>query len=113
MLPENDLQRVQDWLDQRNDGVPIDIRDKIRYEMDTGAHDIAIFECRSPWKVEFGPDWTRSPVARLRYTVVHGMWSLDWRNSHGEFHPYDINPSPDVTDLLAEIDEDPTAIFWG
>jgi len=75
MLPENDVQLVQGWLDQRNDGVPLDIRDEIRYEMDTGAHDITIFECRPPWKAELGPEWTRSPVARLRYTIVRSEWS--------------------------------------
>jgi len=113
MLPENDVQLVQDWLDQRNDGFPLDLRDKIRYEIDTGAHDITLFECRPPWKAEFGPDWTRSPVARLHYTIVGNVWSLFWRNKYGEFHVYDIDPSPDVSDLLAQIDSDPTAIFWG
>ena len=37
-----------------------------------------------------------------------------WRDSNLRFHRYlRIDPSPDVGVLLAEIEADPTAIFWG
>ena len=37
-----------------------------------------------------------------------------WRDRNLRFHLYDqLEPSPDIGDLLDEIDRDPTAIFWG
>jgi len=39
---------------------------------------------------------------------------LYWRDRNLRFHRYDqLEPSPDIDDLLTEIDRDPTAIFWG
>jgi len=39
---------------------------------------------------------------------------LDWRDRHLRFHLYDpIEPSDSVEKLLAEIERDPTCIFWG
>ena len=114
MLPEEDVQRIREWVDARNEGVPVEIRDKVRYELDVGHHDVTVFECRPPWKAEFGPEWTRMAVARLDFTTITNLWSLNWRDSDGVFHEYDtVNPTPDVGELLAEIDRDPTCIFWG
>jgi hypothetical protein len=42
------------------------------------------------------------------------MWSLYWRDRNLRFHEYDRVPATaGVEDLLAEVDRDPTAIFWG
>ncbi len=71
-------------------------------------------ECRPPWRDELGAEWTRFPVARLRYTKATTTWSLYWRDRNLRFHKYDrLAPSPRVDDLLTEIDRDPTCIFWG
>ena len=60
------------------------------------------------------PEWTRFPIARLRYTQATRTWTLYWRDRHLRFHRYDqLQPSPHIDDLLPEIDRDPTAIFWG
>jgi len=114
MLPQDDVQRVRKWIESRNDGVPVDIRDKIRYEIDVGHHAISVFECRPPWKQEFGPEWTRMEVALLRFTTIADQWSLYWRDSDQVFHEYDmLDATSDVGQLLSEIDRDPTCIFWG
>lgn len=114
MLPERDIKTVQAWIDKRNARLPEHVRDQTRYEFDTSPHAVTIFDCRPPWKPELGPDWTRLIVAQLRFTVVGNLWSLYWRDSSEVFHPYfEFDVRPDVSDLLAEIDRDPTAIFWG
>lgn len=75
---------------------------------------LTILECRPPWREGFGPEWTRFPIARLRYTKITGTWSLYWRDRNLHFHEYHrVSPSRHIDDLLAEIDRDPTAIFWG
>jgi len=75
---------------------------------------VTIVESRPPWQADLGPDWTRFPIARLRYDPTVGRWTLYWRDRNLRWHRYDrIDPAPHVDPLLAEIDADPTAIFWG
>jgi Protein of unknown function (DUF3024) len=75
---------------------------------------LTIVECRPPWRQDMGAEWTRFPIARLRYTKATGRWSLYWRDHHLRFHLYDrIAASPRIDDLLREIDRDPTGIFCG
>ena len=74
----------------------------------------AIIERRAPWREDFGPEWTSFPIARLRYTAVGKSWTLYWRDRNLRFQINDLlSPSRRVEDLLAEIDRDPTCIFWG
>ena len=43
-----------------------------------------------------------------------GVWSLFWRDRNLRFHAYDlVSPTANIEELLAEVDRDPTAIFWG
>ncbi len=73
-----------------------------------------ILECRPPWREDFGPEWTRQEIARLRYTNSTGTWTLYWPDRHSKFHRYeDLDPTPTIDRLLAEIDTDPICIFWG
>ncbi|MDQ2875188.1 MAG: DUF3024 domain-containing protein [Actinomycetota bacterium] len=110
-LPELDIVRVRRWCEQR---APEHARDQVRVEWDIGPRQLTIVECRPPWREGTGPEWTRFPIARLRYTPATGVWTLYWRDRNLRFHRYDqLEPSPSIDDLLKEIDRDPTAIFWG
>lgn len=114
MLPETEVARIRRFVSYRNERIPPEARDEICIEMDVGDRAVTILECRPPWKPEYGPEWTRNPVARLRYTKVRKEWSLYWQDRNLRFHRYDlVEPSQSVEDLLAEIDRDPTCIFWG
>lgn len=87
---------------------------QIRYEMDVDDRAVTLLECRPPWRDGFGSEWTRFPFARLRYTKVRREWQIYWRDQNLNFHAYDlVPPSDNVDKLLAEIDSDPTAIFFG
>ena len=89
------------------------IKSGVEYEV-TPRH-VTIIERRVPWRAEYGSEWTKLPVARLHYTSAgRGTWRLFWRDRHGRFHAYDrLPPSASLEQLLAEIDSDPTGIFWG
>jgi Protein of unknown function (DUF3024) len=114
MLPEDGVQRIQKWIDQKNSEIPVTVRDQVRYEMDVGSHAVVILECRPPWNADGGTEWTRSRVARLHHTRRTDEWFLYCPDSDGGFYLYmPAEPSLDVGDLLTEIDEDPTGIFWG
>lgn len=110
-LPETDVARVQRWCRAR---VPAHVRDQVRVEADVAERHVTIVECRPPWRADVGAEWTRFPIARLRYTKSTGMWSLYWRDRNLRFHGYDrVPPAASVDELLSEVDRDPTAIFWG
>ena len=110
-MPELDLARIRRWCEQR---VPEHVRDQVRVECDVGPRSVTIVECRPPWRAGTGSEWTRFPIARLRYVKAASRWSLYWRDRHLRFHAYDrLAPSVHIDDLLQEIDRDPTAIFWG
>ncbi len=110
-LPETDVARVQRWCRGR---VPERVRDQVRVEAEIEQRSVTIVECRRPWRADMGPEWTRFPVARLRYTRSTGLWLLYWRDRNLRFHVYDrVAATPSIEELLAEVDHDPTAIFWG
>ena len=51
-------------------------------------------------------------VAQLRFE--EDKWVLYWSDRNGKRHLYDLfDPNPDLSAALAEVDDDPTAIFWG
>jgi hypothetical protein len=111
MIPEADVERVRRWCAER---VPERVRDQIRIDCEVTPRHITIVERRPPWNEGMGPEWTRHAVARLRYTARQGVWTLYWRDSNSNFHEYDLlRPVRRVDILLAEVDRDPTAIFWG
>ncbi len=56
--------------------VPEHLRDQVRVECDAGPGYLTIVECRPPWRKDFGPEWTRFPIARLRYTSTTRRWAL-------------------------------------
>lgn len=110
-LPEQDVERVRDFCQAR---VPDHVLDQLRVEMDIGRGFLTILECRAPWREDFGPEWTRMPVARLRYVQRTGIWTLYYRDRNSRFHLYDlVGPSAKIDVLLKEIERDPTGIFWG
>jgi DUF3024 family protein len=110
-IPELDVARVRRWCEER---VPERLHDKVRVECEVAARHLTVAEYRPPWRADIGPQWTRHPIARLRYTRATGMWTLYYRDRNLHFHRYDlVAPTPRIADLLAELGRDPTGIFWG
>jgi hypothetical protein len=81
--------------------------------LDTYRNALTIVECRSKDPGEPAAEWFEVPVARLRFTRSRG-WELYWPDRDSSFHLYEaVVPTDDVRRLLAEIDRDPTGIFFG
>ncbi len=113
-LPDLDVARARRFVDSRNAEMPFDARDQVRYELDVAPSSLTIVECRPPWREDYGPEWTRLSVARLRYVKARREWSLYWRDRHERFQLYDrCAPTPSIQTLLDEVEADPTNIFWG
>ena len=110
-IPETELARVRRWCTGR---ITAQHYDQLRTEFEQRGNALTILECRPAWRPDLGPGWSRHGVARLRYNASRGLWSLFWRDRNLRFHRYELcPPSAHVADLLAEIDRDPTGIFWG
>ena len=102
---------MQRWS---RDRVPAHVRGQVRVEVDVADRHLTIVECRPPWRADMGAQWTRLPIARLRYTKTTGVWSLYWRDRNLRFHAYDlVKPTANIAELLDEVNRDPTAILWG
>lgn len=65
-----DFAAVRAYCDQR---VPPHVLDQVRVEaiIDQGA--VTIVERRPPWRADLAPDWTISPIARIRYSARDGV----------------------------------------
>lgn len=103
--------QIQDYCERR---VPAHVRHQVRLESITDRNTITIVERRAPWCPEHGPEWSSQGMVRFRYEPRLGAWRLFWSDRHGRWHRYNFaEPSLDVGELLAEVDRDPTSIFWG
>ena len=85
-LPETDVARVRRWADARNGWLPDRAIGLIRYEVDVDDRAVTILECRPPWREDYGPEWSRFPIARLRYTKVRREWAILWRDRNSQEH---------------------------
>jgi hypothetical protein len=111
MLPQADVARIRELCAAR---VPDDARDEVRVELEEGRQAVTIMECRLPWREDFGPEWTRLPIARLRYVRSTRLWTLYYHRHTGRWERYPLLTSTRrIDELLGEIDRDPICIFWG
>jgi len=94
--------------------VPDRVRHQVRLEFEIRGLNVTLVERRVPWRPRSSDEpWTRLAVARFRYDPDSACWALDWRDRNERWHPYDRKPTAALGELLAEVDADPTAIFWG
>lgn len=109
---ENAVAAVEVFCETR---VPEKHLDEVRLECSRRDNSITLVERRAPWNPErAGAEWTSSEIAQLRFDSSSGQWSLFCRDRNERWWLYDnIGPSSRVDALLAEINSDPTGIFWG
>ena len=111
VLPETDVARIRKLCAER---VPDHAQDHVRIELEEGRQAVTIFECRPPWREDYGPGWTRMAIARLRYAGSNRLWTLYYHRHTGRWERYPLlGPTRRIDELLNEIDRDPICIFWG
>ncbi|MCY7341091.1 MAG: DUF3024 domain-containing protein [Pseudonocardia sp.] len=119
LMPEDDIATVRAWCTDR---VPAHARKQVLVECEVTDRHVTIVERRLPYQAD-RPDsnatvpaseWTRLPIARLRYVRTRAEWTVYWRDRHQRFHRHiHIPPTVAVTDLLEVLDRNPGGIFWG
>lgn len=96
-----------------HDKTPPELRDEMRLEVDVRGDSVTISDCRPLWRGEPG-EWTRMKIAQLRYDPSTARWALYWADRNSRWHRYDdLEPTTDLDEIIAEIDDDPTCIFFG
>ena len=90
--------------------VPARLRDEIKlgYRIRTTAVTLYQERLADPGR------WIKLVVAQLRYNPDLEHWKLYCADRNARWHRYDLAPpARSIEPLLAEIDHDPTGIFWG
>lgn len=112
-IPDSIRTEAEAHLDQYCVGlIPKHVQDQIRIGYVAKGMAITLFEQRPGWKDK--TIWTKSDIARIRYSKTDGEWTLYFKGRNEKWHVYD--PLPPTTDfglVLQEIKADPTGIFWG
>ena len=104
-----DLRKFQEYAARV---VPPEFQDQIRIEVDVRGKTVTIMECRPPWREDFGPEWTRQGVARMKFDTSTTKWTLYWSDRNGRWHIFDLISPGSIGKLLREIEDDQTNIFW-
>jgi hypothetical protein len=110
-IPQTDLAVIGRFCEANS---PAEHAHELRVEYGLRGNSVTLYECRPPWDPNLGPDWSRQPVAQLRYEPSDRHWRLDYADRNSRWHYYDVTePTTNLNELIAEIDDDPTGIFWG
>ncbi len=57
--------------------------------------------------------WTERPIAQFRFDLDEKRWCLYSPKRKKGWRHYDLIEPSNLDDLLAEVEQDPTRIFWG
>jgi hypothetical protein len=92
--------------------VPPHARDKVRIVFRIRGESVTLLESRPSFvKPE---EWIETVVARFRRNPETGDWTLYCADRNSKWHRYErFPPKKTLRAILAEVDRDPTGIFWG
>ena len=92
--------------------IPPEVSHQLRLGYEMRGSSYTLFEERPAF--DDPATWVQLPIARFRYNLTRGLWTLYWADSHTRWHRYDlIGPAKTLGPLIEEVDRDPTHIFWG
>ncbi len=92
--------------------VPASVRDKVRLNCRVRGQALEMFESRPAFLAPH--EWQDMDIAKFRYVHARRVWRLCCKFSDGRWRSY--QPYPEAAtfeELLHEVEDDPTGIFWG
>ena len=94
------------------DKVPEEYKNELTVTFRFRGNNITLFENRPAM---FGREgWTSMSIAQMRYSQKDDSWTLYCADRNGKWHLYmECDSERDIKNLLKEIDDDPTGIFYG
>jgi len=92
--------------------MPLRVRHQVLLQFRIEGNIVTLFEKRVSFRDR--SKWIEEPVARFKHVKIRNQWELYWldRNSRWHFYPR-VRLNRSIEPLLAEVDYDPTHIFWG
>lgn len=111
VLPARTRQLIEETLDLYcTERVPARLRHEIKLRFRIRTTAVTLYQER----LADPGGWIKLVVAQLRYNPALEHWKLYCADRNARWHRYDLAPpAPSIEPLLAEIDQDPTGIFWG
>ena len=92
--------------------VPKEVQNEIQLKYSIRGNSFTLLESRPKWDDD--SKWIDMKIAQMRFDKQSMKWKLYWRNQHEKWFSYDgFESKTEIKDLLKEIDEDPTCVFWG
>ena len=89
-----------------------ELRSQLALEFRIKGHDVTVFERRPHW--DGTPGYTESGVAKFKFSRSTGMWRLLWQRADLKWHSYEpLSSSGDLSELVAEVDEDSHGCVFG
>ena len=84
----------------------------LRHGFAIGASDVVLYEERP--RFDRPTEWLRHDVAKFQWVARTQEWRLFCQFRDLKWRGYEPRPSArDFESLLAEVESDPTGIFWG
>lgn len=110
---ELDLKRIErivgEFCRRRS---PPELHDRVRIEYRVHRHEVLIYETRPAYREP--SRWMEHGIAKLRFVRPAGEWRLFWQRASLKWQGYEPYPSSrEMRDLIAEVDRDPHACFFG
>lgn len=90
----------------------VDVADQLRYDYEFSANAALLIEKRPSFMNK--SEWTSQPVAKFRYSLGKGVWTLYWADSNERWRRVSSAPAAaNIDALLRAIVADPSGVFWG
>ncbi len=87
-------------------------RDRVKLSFSFWKDSVILYEERPDW---LDPsEWTKMKIARIDFDrESHGwtLWAYDRNDRPRDY--IDLHPNATLDEVIDEIDDDPTGIFWG
>src|SRR5688500_16863411 len=104
------LRAVGAFLEKRRP--PEEVRPKLDYQAHINGSTVQIIEVRPHWKDK--TQFNETPIAQVRWIASRQVWRLFWMRSDLKWHSYPGLPeTKTLEEALAEVDQDPSACFFG
>jgi len=111
-IPPDQLERATRALTAYCNDVPERARDRIRFGFRLKGNAIVLFESHPYFQNR--KRWIDHPVAKFRFYASRGEWHLYWMDRSLKWRLYEwFAPRRTFSPLLAEVERDPTFLFWG
>jgi DUF3024 family protein len=113
-LAKGERQDVEALLGSYCEGrVPEHVRAEVRLEFRIKGESVTLVERRPPLLRRKG-EWIEIVVAQFRRNRETKHWTLYCADRNSRWHHYQgVRATKTLKPLLAEVDRDPTGIFWG